>query len=73
MALNTVMPSAINKPIMLSVVSPLKFSYSSFQSAVLVHNAGSLGPQGKPVRNSFDVSEMQNYFSTNLVKSIFVI
>jgi hypothetical protein len=39
----------------------------SFDVAVVVHNAGSLGPQGTPVRESCDQFIMQNYFATNLV------
>jgi hypothetical protein len=52
--------------------SPIPYPYFSprFESAVLVHNAGSLGPQGTLVKDSFDPDVMQKYFSTNLVSFI---
>ena len=50
-----------------SILSLQLFRYCSFATAILVHNAGSLGPQGQPVRDSHDITEMQNYFSVNLV------
>jgi hypothetical protein len=35
---------------------------------VLIHNAGSIGPQGTPVREPLERDLLQNYFSSNLVR-----
>ena len=43
---------------------------SDFDAAIVIHNAGSLGNQGKPTREMTDFAEMENYFRLNLFSPI---